>query len=131
MYIINLKRNIKCIFEWGGRVQFESMRKYGKEFISIFISKPVYNIIVVKVVQCLLQVVAGDIASWAESSIWEGSGDVSKTKITRKEICSRDGAIEGILMLMPARLDWYAAGEMCRLAPSLKKEIQSVQIVVY
>ena len=35
--------------------------------------------------------------------------------MSKSEICSRDGTAEGLLMLMPARLDWYDAGAMCRL----------------
>ena len=65
-------------------------------------------------VQLPLLLFVGDIASWSEFSIWEGAGDVSKTRMSKIEICSREGNEGGLLMLMPARLDWYDAGAMCR-----------------
>lgn len=73
------------------------------------------------------QDIVGDIASWAEHSIWEGAGDVSKTRMSKREICSREGTAEGLLMLMPARLDWYAAGEMCRSAIKVKMKKGVIQ----
>ena len=32
----------------------------------------------------------------------------------KSEICSKTGVKDGILMLLPARHDWYEAGNMCR-----------------
>ena len=65
-------------------------------------------------VKCNFEVLRGDIASWDEKGIWEPAGNVTKTIIDREEICSRQGSLEGILMIMPSNLNWYHGREMCR-----------------
>lgn len=56
----------------------------------------------------------GDIASWDDANIWETAGEVSKLSLEKKEICSRTGSSEGIIMLMPPLLNWFKARDLCR-----------------
>ena len=56
----------------------------------------------------------GDIAYWEDEDIWEIEGDILITRIDKKEICSRDGIPDGVLMLLPPNVDWYQGRELCR-----------------
>ena len=46
--------------------------------------------------------------------MWETAGDVTKTTMDKKEICSKEGSTEGILMTMPPKLNWFKSRDMCR-----------------
>lgn len=61
----------------------------------------------------ILKVLYGDIASWDQKEIWEPVGNVTSTMIDRREICSRVGSLEGILMIMPSNGNWYHGRELC------------------
>ena len=56
----------------------------------------------------------GNIANWKNRKIWEIHGIGSKFTMDKKEICSTTGSSEGILMIMPAEVNWYEARDLCR-----------------
>ena len=56
----------------------------------------------------------GDLASWNDDAWWEYEGDVTSSMMSKSDICSPGGSMEGTLMLMPPKLSWHGGNELCR-----------------
>ena len=56
----------------------------------------------------------GNLASWEESDIWNPVGSISKITMDLNDICSKGGSENGMLVLMPTKLNWPQSVDFCR-----------------